>query len=398
MINDPDYKGSGNNSLKTRRIIFIVISIVFVCAFILLSTPLFSISRIAVQDSLIPPDSNIVPINGALDLIPEISHYLVVDISASNDSSIDYPAGTAAIKWNTETGEDTATYQQNFKIYIDGKSHSYYVPVGENKYWTGTGKGTEEDTVPGSGNILDLVLEIPQVGGVEIEVERILLKERIAFPADIYISKKLQDLISDNTRTISPLLIPAYLLILMFLILAAVFYFMFRSPFSKQGRNTGIIIRKTVFIFILAVLLSFSAKYIYTEIITAKSYWDSYRSYVLSGRLDRTYMGFYDFEKFIQWLDGLIPPEEDLIVFVRGEPVYIMSEMAYNLYPRDIKFINISNRSYDDINSEIGSLSKVRNNSYNHIVVLSEDDAGPAFRFELISRYRVTGGFVYRID
>ena len=321
----------------------------------------------------------------------------MVDITARNTSSVDYPAGTAAVKWNTADDETASTDQQKFKIYIDGISHNYYVPVGENKYWTGAVEGTEAVPVTGPGNIRNLVLEIPQIEGVEIKIGQILLKERIAYPADIYISRKLRDLSGGTTRTIDPFLIPTYILLIIFLILSAVFFFLLRSYFAKQGRKISQMIKKAVFVFIISILLLFSVSFVYTEIITVKSYWDSYKKHIVSGKLDQTYLGFYDFEKFIMWVDGTLPEGMDIIVYIRGEPIYIMSEMAYNLYPRDIKFINISGRTYDEINAEIESINRVYKDSYDYLVVLSEDDAYSASRFELLARYRTTGGFIYKI-
>ncbi|MCJ7472550.1 MAG: hypothetical protein MUP02_07070, partial [Actinobacteria bacterium] len=318
-------------------------------------------------------------------LAPEISHYLMVKITAKNTSSVDYPAGTAAIKWNPVDDETTGTDQQKFKIYIDGMSHNYYVPIGESRYWTGT------------GNISNLVLEIPQIEGVKIEIGQILLKKRIAYPADIYISKKIQDISGGATRTINPFLIPTYILLFQFLILSAVFFFLFRSYYIKQGRKISRVIKKAVLIFIISILLLFSVSFAYTEIITVKSYWDSYKKHIIAGSLDETYFGFYDFEKFIMWADDTIPEGMDIIVFIRGEPVYIMSEMAYNLYPRDIKFINISGRTFEEINSEIESINKSYKDIYEYLIVLSEDDTASAFRFELLARYRTTGGFIYKI-
>ncbi|TET48182.1 MAG: hypothetical protein E3J58_06825 [Actinomycetota bacterium] len=74
-----------------------------------------------------------------------------------------------------------------------------------------------------------------------------------------------------------------------------------------------------------------------------------------------------------------------------------MSEMAYNLYPRDIKFINISGKTFDEINSEIEGINESPTDAYNYLIVLSEDNAYSASRFELLARYRTTGGFIYRI-
>jgi hypothetical protein len=362
-----------------------IIGIVFVTLFIFFSTPLFSISRISARDDLIPSDSNLISIGEALDLAPSMSHYLMLEITARNTSSVDYPAGTAAIKWNPVDDETASTDQQKFKIYIDGMSHNYYVPVGENKYWTET------------GSIQDLVLEIPRIEGVDIKVGQILLKDRIAYPADIYISRKIQDLSGGATRTINPFLIPTYILLILFLTLSAIFYFLFRSYYSNQGRKISQIIKKAVYIFIISILLLFSVSFVYKEMITVKSYWDSYKKHIIAGSLDETYFGFYDFEKFIMWVDGAVPEGMDIIVYVRGEPIYIMSEMAYNLYPRDIKFINISGKTYDEINAEIESINDVHKDTYNYLIALSEDDTASAFRFELLSRYRTTGGHIYKI-
>ncbi len=314
-----------------------------------------------------------------------MSHYLMVEITARNTSSVDYPAGTATIKWNPVDDETASMDQQKFKIYIDGMSHNYYVPVGENKYWTET------------RSIQNLVLEVPQIEGVDISIRQISVKDRIAYPLDIYIGRRLQDLSGGATRPIDPFQVPAYILLILFLILSAVYFFLFRSYYSKQGRKISQVIKKAVFIFIISILLLFSVSFVYKEIITVKSYWDSYKRHIVAGSLDQTYFGFYDFEKFIMWVDGVVPEDMDIILYVRGEPVYIMSEMAYNLYPRDIKFINISGKTFDEINAEIESINDARKDTYNYLIALSEGDTASAFRFELLARYRTTGGFIYRI-
>ena len=155
----------------------------------------------------------------------------------------------------------------------------------------------------GTRDTCDLSIDIPIIEGVDIRVRSIAVKDRIAFPLDIFIGRKLSSLLSDDTRTINPLLVPVYLFVFLFFILAAIFYFMFRTIFKRRDINAGIIIKKASFIFILIILLGFSANFIYTEIITTKSYWNSYKSYILSGELYQTYMGFYGYEKFIQWVD-----------------------------------------------------------------------------------------------
>ena len=60
-----------------------------------------------------------------------------------------------------------------------------------------------------------------------------------------------------------------------------------------------------------------------------------------------------------------MPEGQNIIVLVKGEPVYIMAQMAYGLYPRDIKFINISSMSADEIADKITSLNFVESLSEN---------------------------------
>jgi len=72
-----------------------------------------------------------------------------------------------------------------------------------------------------------------------------------------------------------------------------------------------------------------------------------------------------------------------------------MSELAYNLYPRDIKFIDLSGRDYEEINDEIEEMSQSYTDAYEYLIVLSEDDSYFAAGLELIAKYRTTGGFIY---
>jgi len=312
-----------------------------------------------------------------------MGHCLIIAITASNTDSVDYPSGTAAIKWTHTSDEAADTYQQRFKLYIDGASHNYYVPLGANKGW-----------VPSTG-FDNMVLELPPVEGTDIGISSVVLRKRIFFPLDIYLGRKLQG--TALTGSINNFLIPAYILLFLFLILCLMYYLLFRSSPGKKI-NPGLIVKKAVFIFILSVLMFFSATYVYDGVFTIKSFWKAYGDNVMSGELEDTYQGFYDFEKFIIWADNVIPQGKDIIVFVRGEPVYIMSEMAYNLYPRDIKFKNISGRTFDEINADIESMNEASEDGYEYLIALSEDDAYFASRFELLARYRTTGGFVYEIE
>ena len=95
---------------------------------------------------------------------------------------------------------------------------------------------------------------------------------------------------------------------------------------------------------------------------------------------------------------GNIPEGQNLILLVRGEPVYIMSEVAYNLYPRDIKFINISGMQEDKIVEEISIINDENNMGYSNIVVLSEKDKLSSYKLTLTDSYRDTGGFIYSLN
>ncbi len=306
--------------------------------------------------------------------------YLITAITASNPGSADYPSCTAAIKWSRPSDGTATIYQQRFKLYINGTRHSYYVPLGINRDW-----------FPASGSN-NMILELPQIEGTDIRMSSVELRKRIFFPLDIYLGRMLPGSVSINK-----FLIPAYILLFLFLMLCLIYYLLFR-PFPNKKISHGMAIKKAVFIFILCILMFFSATYIYTEAATVKSYWKAYGDNIMSGQIEDTYQGFYDFEKFIIWADSVIPEGRDIIVFVRGEPVYIISEMAYNLYPRDIKFINISGRTFDEINTEIESINEASENAHKYLIILSEDDAHSVSRFELLARYRTTGGFVYEIE
>ena len=141
----------------------------------------------------------------------------------------------------------------------------------------------------------------------------------------------------------------------------------------------------------------FPATYIYGEVLAVKSHWNAYGDDLLSGNIEDTYLGIYDFERFIIWADETIPEGQPVIVFVKGEPVYIMSEMAYNMYPRDIKFLDISGKTADDIAAEIDDIRRASGKKYDYLIVLSEDDSRLASGYELTARYRSTGGYIYKI-
>jgi hypothetical protein len=308
-----------------------------------------------------------------------MGEFLRVRIAATNTVSENYPYVTGAVKWESDAEKESPPSELRFKIYIDGTTHNYYIPLGADTGW--------DQLRPES-----IMLDLPRLDGIDMQFSQALFKKRIFFPLDIYLARKLLNLSPASAGDLNNLLIPAYILIFIFLILSVIYILFFRAPAKKNAAKAA---KKAVFIFILSILLFFSATYIYAEVLAVKSYWQAYRDEIISGDLESTYHGFYGFEKFISWAGGIVPEDKNMLVFVRGEPVYIMSEMAYNLYPRDIKFIDLSGRDYEEINAEIKEIKQSYYNSYDYLVVLSEDDSYFAAEFELVAKYRTTGGFIY---
>ena len=147
-------------------------------------------------------------------------------------------------------------------------------------------------------------------------------------------------------------------------------------------------------------LFVFSIYFFKNEIITVKSYYDSYKKNIRQTDLKNTYLGFYDFEKFISWAAKKIPANENLIVLIRGEQIYIESELAYNLYPRDIKFINISQSTTEKIAEEISMINSEassQNKNYKYLIALSDEDIKDDKILKLQYSYRTDAGLIFII-
>ena len=341
-----------------------------------------------------------------LEVNPKISDFFIINIKAKNNNSIDFPVGSVLIRWKY-TGSDKfeSTDQQRFKIFIDGCSHNYYIPVGENRYWTNKfpdGHNTDSKSNIESDNkdnnintkISSIKIEIPDIDGVEISINKIQLKRRLLFPLDSYINYFFKS--SFNIDYINRFLTPAYIFLAFVLIAFLMNYLLFKN--KKNNKIYILRIDKTILFSVVTILVLFSFYFLSLQVFTVKSYWDSYRKYIISGDLENTYLGFYDFEKFISWVDEKTPKDDNLLVLVRGEPIYIMSEMSYNLYPRDIKFINISNKENGQILDEIVNINSKNSNNYKYIIALSEDDSTSLKDLDLIFKYRGNSGFIYKIN
>ena len=333
----------------------------------------------------------------------ETGNYIIFTIFARNISSTDFPRGTVSVRWRY-AGDGSSDYDygpsevEKFQIFVDGLVHDYHVNIGENPQW---------DT---SREISEIKIELPEVEGVNIEIEKISVRERLAAPVDSYINRFFRN--NFNIREINRFFIPSYM---GFIMLCFFIY-------SLKLVSKKVIIGKVAFSFAVIILVIFSFYYMKNEIFTVKSYFDSYRKYIPKGDFENTYLGFYDFERFIMWLDENTPEDENMIVLVRGEQIYIMSEMAYNLYPKDIKFINISGKSLEGIEADIDAAIRDSGKKYSYLVSLAKDDfidrdlsvlagGGPdgdhkeieetikcmQDKYLLEKNYREAGGFLYRI-
>jgi hypothetical protein len=379
---------------------------------------------------------------------PEISDYIILNITAKNTGLAKYPYGSIAVNLSEEktvplngsasgseadgivNGEiggvkddkafnenisagssaeinrasSTGAYkiQERTRIFVDGIRHNYYLAVGENKYWRHDWN-LEGPTL--KEQVSSLEIEIPEIEGIDIQLNGVSLNQRPVFAVDSHINYFFKNYF--QLSYIDRFLTPAYI----FLILFTIGFFPFSILLKRtgdSGKNTrtndlesvalkspdlkdrdprietadanniytgnlnsnlrsalqncrpvGIRIDFKILALLipLFLLIFFSFYFINNYIFTVKGYWDSYKKYIISGQLDKTYYGFSDFEKFVTWVGEKVPQSQNVIVLVKGEPVYIMAQMVYGLYPRDIKFLNISSMSADEIADKITNLN-----------------------------------------
>ncbi len=358
-------------------------------------------------------------------------------MSAKNTGQAEYPKGSVAVylseeKIQPEPGsegsaigsgnisEDRVVYiiKERSDFYVDGISHKYYIPAGENFFWN-----YNRDT---NGKVYEnlknkVTLEVPKIEGISIDIEKIEIKSRDFFALDSRINYFFKN--SFDITHINRSLTPSYV----FLIFSSILILLYPAitsrvcwhrrkpkpdkPVSGNPRH-GLLSYKrpivTIAVIIIVLLSAFSLYFIGNYIYTVKSYVDSYKNYILEGKLGETYRGFYDFEDFIDWIDGNVPEQENIIVLINGSPVYMMAELAYNLYPRDIKFIDIGDKDDTEIISEIESINnnlhldqntqinkEATQTYYKYIIILTEKDIPSSEKLELINKYRPTGGYLF---
>jgi len=359
-------------------------------------------------------------------LNPQISDYLLVSITAKNLKDVQIPTTSIAVNLSEETTGSYSnleendkssnkldnqnslnkklvyTIQERSKIFIDGINHTYYIPVGENKYWT---YDWSHEGLTNKTSIDNIVIEIPEIDGVLIDINKIELKKRNFLALDSYINYSFKKYL--NITYINRYFTPAYIFLILCLLMFLINKLIninFIKKFSLKTCNKKTIVKKiTLFPLLISVLsililTLFTFYFINNNLFIIKSYWDSYRKYILSCNLNNTYHGFYDFEKFIYWIDKKIPEGENLIVLVRGEPIYIIAEMVYTLYPRDLKFLNTSNRSSEQLINNIEKINLGSKNKYNYIVILSQEDTFQSIELTFIDKYRQTGGYIFKLE
>jgi hypothetical protein len=381
--------------LKIKKYIFIIICIIFFIFFILTCTPAVSQTILKYPSYNLNTNTTGYKIsksnnvnNGDLNfklaslIIPEIGDYFLIGLKAKNTGGVEYPYSSVFIN------------EQNFNILIDGFEHSYFVPVGENESWTMLDKIRKGLLDKSNSYITMISIKVPGIEGINIQIQVIELKKRTILPIDSYLNYFFKKIF--NLQHINRFLTPAYIFILLIILSFIVHRLIFYKKKYKQPVPSAPYL-KIIFISFLGILIIFSFYFISLSFFTVKSYWDSYKKYIVSGELDKTYLGFYNFEKFIYWTDTKIPKGENTVVLLRGDPVYIMSELAYNLYPRDIKYINISQKNADKILEEIEKINYEYSNKYKYIIILSEKDIPASNQLEFIDKYRENGGFIYKL-
>lgn len=419
-----------------HNLVFILICLAFLLFFILTCIPAVTRTIIyyPLDETKRTNEKNLNISLEQLHTVPEIGDFIIIDVKAENIGDVKYPSSSITVTWDhigDKANDDAAIteirQQQTCRIVIDGIKHSYYIPIGENPAWAQidepgsiTSKGSpENNNNPDNGTVSDNIvssisIESPEIEGIKTKISGVRLTRRLVLPLDSYINYQAKKLL--DIELINRFATPAYILLAFSLILFFIYTLLYRkkknsiNTKNKTSENTSTDIPGSkeqkippvkILIFIsTAILLAFSFYFITLNSFTIKSYIDSYRQYIIKGELDETYEGFYNFRRFVSWIEQKVPDRENIIVLLRGEPVYMMSEMAYGLYPKDIKYINVSEKNDQQISSEIKEINQAGKNNnldYRYIVIISKEDILQSEDMELIYKYRENGGYLYKL-
>jgi len=354
-------------SLK-KTIVFIIIASILFSFALLFATPL---AKKELDSEIEKTDENTYLVLLEKGSKPEIVDQLNIGLKASNIKGSDYQYTSAVLK----AGE----LIYDLKVTIDGCSHTYFIYPGI------------DDNYTDISSISEFILILPGLEGIEYEIRNMTLSKRIFYPLDIKLAKlfikifKLDD--------ISQLLVSFYILIATLISIAGLHYLLFKNT----KRTSSILITG-----LIVLSLVFSAYFFTRSVFITKSYYDSYSDEIRSGDIDKIYEGFSGFERFIKWLGENIPSSTEIVVFVRGKQIYLESEMAYNLYPKDISFIDISGNAKTQVVSELGKAAS----EGRYLILLTEDDKSymediikeSNIKAIYLKSYKEDAGFIYSLS
>jgi hypothetical protein len=304
-------------------------------------------------------------------LATRVDDYFEVVLTAQNVEGAPIQYSSASIKWDLSQGYD-ALQTEDFTFFIDNATHRYRVPVGQNRRWT-------------AAPVHSFFVETREIEGISMSLREVSLKRRMPAAIDARLNRWAVGFF--GLRSISPYFFPATILLAASLLAG--------FAYIKIFKPAGIHFRGIVFVLSFALLLSFGLFFFRSQLITIKSHFISQKETIKSQGLQYTYAGFLDFRKFLGWIGENTGKEEGLLFLVRGQPVYIMSEAVYSLYPRKIRFVDLS-QSHSEVLADIHSQK-----DFQVIIALTAQDFMRIRNIKgltLEDRYRQDAGFILRIE
>ncbi|MBC7334546.1 MAG: hypothetical protein H5T85_08910 [Actinobacteria bacterium] len=235
-------------------------------------------------------EGNIGTITFTKPLNPDTRHYITLTLTATNKGNVEFPKGIASIIWKDKSYDPL--YREKFEIYIDGISHNYYIPIGENLYWNKT------------KNVTQVKLELPHVEGIDITIESFSVNKRVLFPLDTYLNLYLKKYL--DIDYINRFLTPSYLIFIFILVSYFIYsiYFKrvsFKALFKRalfkreaspkredkrvgEGKENKINLKNLkinpIGISSLLLLLLFSFYFLSSQYYTLRAYYYSYKNYI----------------------------------------------------------------------------------------------------------------------
>ena len=297
--------------------------------------------------------------------------FFEVVLSARNTEGAPIQYSSASIKWDLLTGYD-ALQKEDFIFFIDNATHRYRIPVGQNRKWT-------------AAPVRSFLIETREIEGITLSIREVSLKRRVPVAIDARLNRWAIGFF--GLRDMPPYFFPAIVLLAASLIAG--------FAYIKIFKPAGIYFRSIVLVLSFVLLLSFGFFFFRSQIITMKSHFISQKETVKNEGLPYTYAGFLDFRLFLGFIDDSIEKEEGVLFLVRGKPVYIMSEALYSLYPRKIRFVDLS-QSHSEVLADINSQKDLQ-----LIVALTAEDLMLIRNIKglvLQDRYRQDAGFILRIE